>query len=188
MEILNDKIPSDITQNMELKLHLKNDQRSETYTTIKKSWIYDHFTKAETKNEKIAIFVNSLFPINQNLDEHQIASVGNHLVLAKGIARWENENNEEVECLELETHDRRDQTKFIPVECPFFEEVQAKINEILQKHPDDDSRKELLNKYGKELAQMKMGSQLDTYWYHQQKYHMLFVRAESPSYQLKFTA
>ena len=186
--ILDDKIPSDVIQNMELKFYLKNGQRLGTYTTIKNSWIYDHFTRAETKNAKISIFVNSLFPIDQNLDEHQIASVGNHCVLVKGIARWENENNEIVECFELETHDRRDQTKFIPVEYPSFEEVQAKINEILQNYPEGDNRKESLNKYGEELAQMKNRSQLDTNCHNEQKYHMLFVRAEHPSYQLEFTA
>ena len=188
MGILEKNISFDIIQKMELKFDLIEGQRSGTYTTIKNSWIYEHFTKPETKNIKIAIFVNSLFRINENLDGPKIESDGNHFVLAKGIARWKSENDEIIECLELETHDCFDQTRYIPVESPFYEEVQAKVNEILQNYPEDQSRNESLNKYGEKLAQMKISSQLDTNCHNEQKYHMLFVRAELPSYQLKFTA
>ena len=188
MGFLQTNIPFDVIQRMELKLHLIEGQRSGPYTTIKNSWIYDHFKRPETKNIKIAIFVNSLFRINENLNEPKIESDGNHFVLAKGIMRWKSGNDEIVEYLELETHDKYDQTRFIPVECPFYEEVQENVNKILQDHPEDKSYNESLNKYGETLAQIMMGSQLDTNWYNEQKYHMLFVRAEHPSFQLKFTA
>ena len=188
------------------------DKNNKRIRTIKDSWIYTHFTKSETKHTKIAVYVNALLPINQNLvDYNTIQSVGNHSVLAKGLTKWRNENNEMVECLELEIYGGSDQDRFIPVEYPFFEDVQIEIKKIFDRNQGSDTRNRPLNKYGKQLAEIKWGKQftrnLKTEWYKVKKelrpgvqndeedslyknlkYQMLFVRAIHPCYQLKFTA
>ena len=188
------------------------DKKNKQIRSIKDSWIYTHFKNCETKDVKIAIYVNALLPINQNLNDYNtIQSVVNHCVLAKGIQKWENENNEMVECLELEIYGGSNQDRFIPVECPFFEEVQIGIKKIFNRNEGSDARNRPLNKYGKQLAEMKWGKQftrdLETEWfnvrkelrpgvqndeeessYKNLKYQMLFVRAIHPCYQLKFTA
>ena len=180
--------------------------------TIKESWIYKHFVESETKDAKeraisatkIAIYVNAVIPINQNLGEGEIESVGNHSVLANGIKLWKNDNGEMIECLELENHGGCEQTRYIPVEHPFFEEVQEQVTKIFQRFEGSEIRSKQLNKYGKSLARTKWGNKLESKWYNAKKvprsggqiddedlpykYEMLFVRATHPCYQLKFTA
>ena len=173
---------------------------------IKDSWIYRHFKESNTKDTKIAIYVNAVLPINQNLcdriDIDEINGVGNHCVVVKGLANWKNGNGGTIECLELENNGGCEQTKFIPVEHPFFEEVCIKVKAEWQKRD-----KRYLNKYGKELAEMKWGkNKLESDWYNRKKepkqdtqkkltkekwpdkYPMLFVRAIHPCFQLEFTS
>ena len=194
--------------NTRIKETIHENKGSKQYTKIKNSWIYTHFTRPETKDTKIAVYVNTLLPINQNLDDYkEIESVANHSVIAKGITTWENDNHEMIECLELEIHDGSNQDRFIPVEFPFFEEVQVKIKKIFFCNEGSDTQKRPLNKYGTELAKIKWGQKLETEWYNVRKelkpsakndeednqyknlkYQMLFVRAIRPCFQLKFTS
>ena len=174
--------------------------------TVQDSWIYKHF-KASKKPTKIAIYVNAVVPINQKLcdriDGEKISGVGNHCVVVKGIADWKNLKGETIECLELENNGGCHETKFIPVKHPFFEEVCVKVKAMCQK--GSDVSKTPLNRYGKELAEIKWGKgKLKSDWYEQKreqeaqkknqkenrpdKYEMLFVRATHPCYQLKFTS
>ena len=172
---------------------------------IKDSWIYRHFKESNTKDTKIAIYVNAVLPINQNLCDHinveNIYSVVDHCVVVKGVVDWKNEYGGIIECLELENHGGCEQTRFIPVDHPFFEEVCIKVKEICQK--GSDAYKRQLNKYGKDLAEIKWGkNKLESDWYDLKrklkkeierekwpdKYQMLFVRAIHPCYQLKFTS
>ena len=177
--------------------------------TVKDSWIYKHFKESKTKNTKIAIYVNAVVPINEKLcdriDGNQIHSVGNHCVVVKGLAQWKNLKGDNIECLELENNGGCDQTRFIPVEHPFFEEVCIKVKATFQKGYDI-CRKDL-NRYGKGLAEEKFGkNKLEPKWYDLKreprqdtqkkikkenwpdKYQMLFVRAIHPCYKLKFTS
>ena len=138
------------------------------------------------ENTKIAIYVNAILPINQNLGEGEIESVGNHSVLVKGIKQWKNKSNEMIECLELESHGASEQTRIIPVDHPFFEEVQVEIMKIFHRYKGSDTRSSRLNNYREKLATIKWGK-MEKNWY-ELKYEMLFVRAIRPCYQLKFTA
>ena len=165
--------------------------------TIRSSWIYEHFKKSETK---IAVYVNAVLPINQNLNSEQIESVGNHCVVIKRIKEWKNEKGESIECLELENNGGSEETKLIPVDHPFFEEVRVELRKIFNRGSDFHANG--LNNYGKKLAEKKWGK-LDPKWYdvkkkpkstqkkvekEQYKYQMLFVRAVHPCYRLKFTS
>ena len=170
------------------------DEENKRIRTIKESWIYTHFTKLKkrngkvrripTENTKIAIYVNAILPINENLDGGEIGSVGNHSVLVKGITDWKYKDNETIECLELENHGGSAQTRYIPVDHPFFEEVQVKVMRIFRNGRSDHKRR--LNTYGEKLATIKWGK-MKKNW-HEQNYEMLFVRAIHPCYQLKFIA
>ena len=101
MDILARNISTDTIQRMKLELlpsrpiiskeQLKcalesnNLEKLGNQRTVKKSWIYEHF-KISQRKEKIAIYVNAIVPINQNLDDYdRIASTGNHSVLAKDL-------------------------------------------------------------------------------------------------------
>ena len=171
--------------------------------TIKDSWIYKHFTNSETRGTKIAIYVNAVLPINQNICDHinveTIYSVVKHCVVVKGVVDWKNENGGIIECLELENHGGCEQTRFIPVDHPFFEEVCIQVRAKWR----SNAYKRQLNKYGKDLAGIKWGkNKLESDWYDLKKrpkkeierekwpdkYQMLFVRATHPCYQLKFTS
>ena len=177
------------------------DKNNNRIRTIRDSWIYTHFTNSETKDTKIAVYVNALLPINQNLHGYEtIQSVVNHSVLVKGIKEWKNEKNQMIECLELEIHDESEETRFIPVDFPFFEVVQGKVKKIFDRYQGADTRNSPLNNYGRQLAEMKWGK-MKKNWYTVEKephpnsqienlpykYMMLFVRAIHPCYQLKFT-
>ena len=171
--------------------------------TIRDTEIYKHFTAEDTKHIKIAIYVNAIVPINQNLkDVNRIVNVGNHCVVVKGITKWPNSNG--IDCLELETFGESDQTRFLPVDFPVFEEVQVKVMKIFKeaKGASDLSGRKL-NKYGGELAEIKWGN-VPNNWYdikketkkddskvaveEKCKYGMLFVRGIHPSFKLKFTS
>ena len=180
---------------------------------IRDSWIYDHFKNDSTKKTKIALYINAVIPINQNLEPseknqmHNIEKIGNHCVVALGL---ENKNGKE--CLELEIHGGCEETRFIPVDFPFFEEIQIEVKKINVKHHNKnqgvDYYNTAMNNLGKKWALQKWGKlekRNGKNWYEQEKestesknkvdgskkqwkYQMLFVRGIHPCFQLKFTS
>ena len=164
-----------------------------------KKWIYDHFTNESTKDTKITLYINEYIPINEILYKRGISinSVGNHCVIVKGIKPWkhrfnQNEKFHEVECFEIEDFGESEQTRYIPVDFPCFEEIQDQVNNILNKHFENSPRK--LNQMGHKWAIKKYGS-LEKNWFDQKtksnriiddKYPMLFFRCLHPCFQLKF--
>ena len=165
-----------------------------------KKWIYDHFKDESTRNTKITLYVNQYIPINQILYElvpNSINTVGNHCVIVKGIKRWkhkfnQNEEFHAVECFEIEDFGESEQTRYIPVDFPCFEEIQDQVNNILNKHFENSPK--VLNQMGHKWAIQKYGS-LEKDWFAQKtksnriiddKYPMLFFRCLHPCFQLKF--
>ena len=197
-----------ITQQNFQSAHAENDYTKLSHHTIRDSWIFDHFfphfndPKNNKEPSKIAIYVNSIISINKNM-EQDINKIPNHCVIVKGLAKFP--KNKTVLCLELENNGGSEETKYIPVDHPFFEEVQIRVNKIeCGKSSDTDGRNNALNRYGKELAEMKW-SKLEKNWYDLRKdvktdrqknsdkeqpykYPMLFVRGRHSCYQLKFTS
>ena len=184
-----------------------------TGKTIKDSCIYKHFTKLRNRSEqtnqpKIALYVSEVIPINQNFDASKINSVGNHCVIASGLAKWPKDDPNGTECLELETHGDSDEMRYIPVDFPFFEEIQIDINEIYQKTKNRgiDIYNREMNKLGKKLARKKWNKwKIEDNWYDLKKkpkegqdeadkakqpwkYGMNFVRGIHPCFQLKFSS
>ena len=177
---------------------------------IKDSWIYEHFKNDSTKKTKIALYVNAVIPINQNLEPsernemHLIEKIGNHCVVASGIKVKNGK-----ECLELENNGGCEETRFIPVDFPFFEEIQIEVKKINAKHHNqnkgvEDYYNRAMNKLGTEWAEKKWET-LEKKWWNvkkvpnegqkkadeakpQWKYEMLFVRGIHPCFQLKFTS
>ena len=187
---------------------LKNPDLVEEQTpgkSIKHSWIYKHFKDDSTKKTKIALYVNAVIPINQNLEAcdknetHRINDVGNHCVVVSGL---NNKNGKE--CLELENNGGCEETRFIPVDFPFYEEIQIEVNKINDRYPSHgiDRYKSAMNKLGKKWAEEKWGK-IENNWFDlkkeskesqkkvevekRPKYEMLFVRGRFPCFQLKFT-
>ena len=177
---------------------------------IKDSWIYRHFKDESTNKTKIAIYVNAVVPINQHLEKttnqpHEINNVGNHCVVVCGI-KYKNG----IEGLELENNGGCEETRFIPVEFPFFEEIQIEVNKINAKYCNKgvENYDREMNNLGKKWALQKWGKlekQNGKNWYEQEKestesknkvdgskkqwkYQMLFVRGIYPCFQLKFTS
>ena len=226
MKILEDNLKSDVVSRMKLKTipteAIFNDDVFKaaidacdpgelSVRTIKDSWIYKHFvnqkSKPETERIPIAAYVNVILPINERLNKQvvDLANVGKHCVVIKGLTTpWRQYPN--IECLELETNDTCKATKYIPVNHPFFEEVQIKIKKL--ENYDGSYDREELNKYGKELAVMKWGKVEDSRtkpWYGVKilpknsqagnideeklphKYDMIFIRGRSKAFQLEFT-
>ena len=169
---------------------------------IRNSWIYRHFQNPDAR--KIALYVNAGLPGNDgcgnvpvselvNVDE--IYTVGNHCVVVEGIESWNGK-----ECLVIDNAVGSEELKYIPVDFPFFEEVQIQI----AKHHDPGK----LDTYGKELCKMKFGEKikLRNEWYKLKKetakdsernipreelpckYPMLFVCGRYPCFQLRFTS
>ena len=180
---------------------LKIKDSNNTGKTIKDSWIYEHFSKKKNQ-PKIALYVTEIIPINQNFDASRINSVGNHCVIASGLAKWPKNDPNGIECLELEIHGDSDEMRYIPVEFPFFEKIQIDINKIYQRTKNMGANDDM-NKLGKELA-LKKWKPIEDDWYDQKKkpkegqeeadkenqrwkYGMIFVRGIHPCFQLKFT-
>ena len=172
---------------------------------VRDSWIYTHFNAKLTTEEmptKIALYVNVILPINQNLKYGQIDFVENHCVVIKGLRKW-TENNREFECLELDDTGTSN-TRLIPVDFPFFEEVQVKVQQIFRESYGLEQCNRRLNRYGKALAELKYAN-LEKNWYDCKqkpkkkfannidenempyKYEMSFIKCGSPCFQLKFT-
>ena len=102
--------------------------------TMRQSWIY---INAGTKDTKIAM-VNAVVPINQSLEcVEQIHDDGNHCVVVIGLKQW-TANNQNVECLELENNGGCEQIRFIPVDHPFFKEVQIEVGRINRRYPGSE--------------------------------------------------
>jgi len=182
---------------------IDNDRKS---LTIRDTEIYKHFTTEATKHIKIAIYVNSIVPINKNMNcLEQIMNVGNHCVVVKGIIKWPLNDPNGKDCLELENNGGCDQTRFIPIDFPVFEEVQVKVMKIFRvANGAVDRIEKPLNRYGRQLAEIKWGKNIENNWYdikketkkdgskvadeEKCKYGMLFVRGIHPSFKLKFTS
>ena len=108
-----------------------------------------------------------------------------------------------VECLEIENYDGTEQRRFIPVDFPFFEEVQVTVHTIKNKNGYEDHCRRL-NKYGSELAEIKWGKLEETQWTESKifneikkersskeewspgKYDMIFIRGLYPCFRLEF--
>ena len=173
--------------------------------SIKHSWIYEHFKNNSTRKTKIALYVNAVIPINENLrpndlnETHLINNVGNHCVVVSGLS---NKNGKE--CLELENNGGCEETRFIPVDFPFYEEIQIEVNKIndkFQKNKGIERYESAMNKLGKKWAEEKWGK-IENNWFalkkepkesqkkvgveSRPKYEMLFVRGRFPCFQLKF--
>ena len=168
--------------------------------TIKDSWIYKHFINKDLKQSKIALYVSDLIQVNQNLDGCQLKSVGSCCVVVRGLAKWPKNHRNGIECLELEYSDRFG-TRFIPVDFPFFEEIQINVDKICQttKKGGSEFYNREMNKLGKILVEKKWGKfqNIEKNWYDlkekvreesRPKYEMLFVRGRMSSYALKFTS
>ena len=188
---------------------LRNQDSAGGGTAIKDSWIYEHFKKDSTKQSKIAIYVNAVIPINEKLDVSQLNSVGNHCVVVSGLAKWPKDHPNGIECLELENNGGCDETRFIPVEFPFFEEIQIEATKI---HTDNANKgiefyNGRMNKLGKKWVDKKWGAfqKIEQDWYNRtkptkegqkindeskppSKYELLFVRGRSPCFRLEFTS
>ena len=158
--------------------------------TIKNSEIYDHF-KVKQRSQKLAIYVNQIIPINQEYLNQVEGPIGSHCVVATGI-KVEND----VECLVLENHGGDNELKYIPVDFPFFEEVEYNIDEYKRENfHNPDNIKRQLNAYGLRLAKKKWQNVPNTRnkpWYAEKnkngesKYQMVFVKGFSPIYKLEF--
>ena len=165
---------------------------------IRDSWIYDHF---DAETTKIVLYVNACVPINQNLHRDEINQIGNHCVVVKGIKRLTVNDKPGVEFLEIENWDANsEETSLIPVDHPFFEEVQTEVNRIFGEYRGSELYRKQLNTYGKKLAEIKYGS-LEDDWFDLKnesqadtedteeipyKYEMVFIKRQSRCFQLKF--
>ena len=106
-----------------------------------------------------------------------------------------------MECLELANTGGGEDSKYIPLEHPFFEEVQIKMYKIM--NMGSPMNKTALNKYGKALCESKYNTRLGQNWFNEKKetnkddkdkssseprdkYQLFFIRAFSPCYQLEF--
>ena len=166
---------------------------------IRDSWIYEHFKNDSTKKTKIALYVNAVIPINQNLEPseknkmHIIEKNGNHCVVVIGLKVKNGK-----ECLELENYGGCDETRFIPIHFPFFEEIQIEVKKINAKHHNQnqgvDYYNKAMNRLGTKWAEKKWGTMEKKWWNErrsnvgQWKYEMLFVRGTHPCFALKFTS
>ena len=126
--------------------------------TIKDSWIYEHFNNKNTNQSRIALYVNQFIHINQKLDRYDALaiknSIGNHCAIAVGLAKWPKNNPNGIECLELEIHGGSDEMRYIPVEFPFFEDIQIEIYKIAK----NGSYNSAINKSGKKWVTKKWGN------------------------------
>ena len=218
MDILEKYISTDVQQRMKLEMiksdpvfekevfdeafrtrdssNLRLRDSSGPEKTIRDSWIYKHYK--DNKKSKIALYVNAVIPINENLDASEMKCLGNHCVVVSGLTNWPKNNPKGIECLELENNGGCEETKYIPVDFPFFEEVQIEVTKLREKHQADENYKKAMNKLGKKWAAKKWGT-IEPNWYElkkeskkkdeakpQWKYEMLFVRGIHPCFQLKF--
>ena len=130
-----------------------------------REWMYDHFTNKSTKDTKIVLYINQSIPINQRLNDlvdDAINNAGNHCVVVKGIKPWVHRINGDYEfhavnCFEIESFHGTEQTRYIPVDHPCFEEIKGAVNDIHKKYPGSDDRSRRLKKMGENLAKIKYG-------------------------------
>ena len=172
MDILEDHFSMNFISKMKLKMMKQDIERK---PSIRESWIYDHFASNDTKNIKIALYVNAFVPIDDSLDAAQINSVENHCVVVKKLKK-RTINGRTYEWLKLDKTSHFDK-RSIPVDLPFFEEVQ---NEVLEKigNKGKDAYGPALKRYGKKLAENKLPFKFD----------MIFIRSRSPCFLLEFTS
>ena len=204
MRILEKNFSPNVLSNIRLEMKeikpIENKQQAKKFM----NWIKNHFTEESTKETKIALYVNEHIPINKRLFSlvgDVINNAGNHCVVVNGIKLWKHRINRdeelhEVECFEIENFDGNEETRYIPVDHPCFEEIQGKVNDIKKKYQGSDPRGSRLNKLGSDLAKTKYGKKLETEWLKNEcwrqnkkfddKYPMLFFRCLQPCFQLKF--
>ena len=108
-----------------------------------------------------------------------------------------------VECLEIENYGGCEQRRFIPVDFPFFEEVQVIVATIKNKMGSDEHRRRL-DTYGLALAEKKWGQLGEPHRTKalneiekerssegestSGKYDMIFIRGLHPCFRLEFTS
>ena len=171
--------------------------------TIRTSKIYEHFKPSKfedqsTMNEKLAIYVSQTIPINENYCRLNIDE-GQHCVVATGIKVIK-----DVECLVLENTGGNDDFNSIPVDLPFFEEVDKNIKTIKQDNfYETEKINRKLNNYGLSLAEMKWKNLKKNDWLamvqkeskrlddnlkkeEEPEYQMFFVKGAAPIYKLEF--
>ena len=135
----------------------------------------------------LAIYVNQIIPINEKYRDHDYSQVKSHCVIVTGIKQIDG-----VKCLVLENNGGHEQMKYLPVDFPFFEEVQYDIQNIIGKTEPYNIRKKL-NNYGLTLAQKRWTSLRNENWHDKKnddgepKYQMFFVRGSCPIYKLEFS-
>ena len=162
-----------------------------------RKWMYDHFTNESTKDTKIVLYINRSIQINQRLTDlvdNAINNTGNHCVVVKRIKLWKHRINldkelHEVKCFEIENFDGNEETRYIPVDHPCFEEIQDNVNDIYKNYKGSERRPRPLNKLGRKQAITKYGGKLEKNWFDEKfddKYPMFFFRCLQPCFQLKF--
>ena len=156
---------------------LTRDMMKFGWEKIRDSWIYKHFKETETKNTKIILYVSSLIDINQFQDQYLMSLIENHCVLVKGIQIWN-----DIECFEIENFAGSQNTKFIPVDQPFLEEVVIKHKNFWSSGGPLDRR---VDKYFNDLARIKWGKQKISRKEIRQK-KMTFIQGRFSCFQLKF--
>ena len=103
-------------------------------------------------------------------------------MIVKGVTK----NWNGIESLELDNSGNGEHNRYIPVNYPFFEEVQKKIRELESLGCDESGRR--LDTYWKRLVKLKWPNlgQFKSNSENRKKYEMLFVKSFFSAYQIKF--
>lgn len=151
------------------------------------SWIYNHYKDDKTKANKIVLYVTQPLTINEIVNfesPNALTSVGSHCMVVKGIKKRKFENQTDTqnhfeEFFEIENFDGG-RNRFISVQNPFFEEVQAIVEQIfldLYAVEYKQERKKRLDLYGK-ILEKKLNS------FENHRDH-IFIRAMVPGFERK---
>ena len=108
--------------------------------------------------------------------------IGNHCVIVKGVTKdWYG-----IESLELDNSGNGNHNRYIPINYPFFEQVQEKIRGLESLGCEQSGRR--LDTYWKQLVKLKWPNhgQLRSNTENRKKYEMLFVKSYFSAYQIKF--
>ena len=175
-----------ISKNILAKIQLKMEKITldiSQCSSIKNSWIYHHFKDPSTKSTKIALYMSTFCQISESLleDDTCINDAGNHCVVVNDIVMFDNR-----ECLLIEDHGTKRQTRYISVDLPFFEEVQFNVNKIIAERRGIEIKIRELNKYGSKLSEIQYGK-LSRYKNPLRAFPMSFIRGKCSCYSLKFT-
>ena len=157
---------------------------------IKKSFLYEHFSNPITKKNKIVLYVTEIISVNEYLKKDQINGIGSHCLIMTGIKHFKhplnrNNDNHAVQYFEIEDFSGNNRTRYMPVDHPFYEEVQFKVNNIIG-NKGAEMYEPQLKKYGRELAKIKYGL-IESKTKNDDMFKMSFIRAQLPCFQLTFT-